>query len=340
MFFERSFKRAYRVAGLMLAMTGGVWSLPVEAAERFKCRASAQVLDEALNAYARSDYTGARKRFECLIAEGDGTQKFYASFYLARILSDTNGHETDHDKAYTVYTDFFMQNQGVDTDDPRKAPFVAKALTAIGMYALRGSPEAGVKRSPQKAAELFRQSASTFDEPDSQFELAKLLLVGEGVKPDPDLALHYLQKLTQESHAGAQAFLSDLMWRGKHVPRQQVQAYALIQLALENATPADRLWIEDTYQNIYCGLGEGVRQQSTGLVGNWRRQFLKPLTTDPLVPVPQDAELSPVRTCANGDRVIFPHSRLGGPSSGDTAKLPDAVRPAGSQSLGMEPNRR
>ena len=334
-----TFKRGVCAAGLLLAVAAGSMSAPALSAERFKCRVSEQMLDEALRFYSLSEYGAARQRFECLIAQGNSAQKFYSTFYLGRIFGDNNGSETNHEKALTIFNDFYLQHAGTDPDDPRRAPFVAKAITAVGMYYLRGSTDAGTRPDSAKAADLFKQAASIYDEPDSQYELAKLLLVGDGVAADTELALHYLQKLSRESHAGAQAFMSDLLWRGKYVPRQPAQAGALIQLALENASASDRLWIEDIYQNIYCGMGEGIRQQLNGLVGNWRRQFVKPLHTDPVVPIPQSGELSPVRTCSNGEAVVFPQTRAPSVRNGATTPA-DGTLSIGATTLDANAPRR
>jgi hypothetical protein len=79
-------------------------------------------------------------------------------------------------------------------------------------------------------------------------------------------------------------------------------ALALIAVAVENAPVYDRLWIEDIYQNIFCGSGEGIRTQATGIVAEWGNRFGRK---------PEAREASglgllatgPERTCRNGERV-------------------------------------
>ena len=79
--------------------------------------------------------------------------------------------------------------------------------------------------------------------------------------------------LSQKGHAGAQAFLADLLWRGKYMQADPVRALALITVAVANASPYERVWIEDIYQNIYCGVAQSVRKQATGLVADWRTRY-------------------------------------------------------------------
>ena len=72
-------------------------------------------------------------------------------------------------------------------------------------------------------------------------------------------------------------------------------------MAAENATAADRVWIEDKYQNIFCGAGEGVRRQAQGAVADWRSKYGRSqqerMSRDGLQPIQPRA----VRTCSNGE---------------------------------------
>ena len=77
---------------------------------------------------------------------------------------------------------------------------------------------------------------------------------------------HWLSRLSRSGHPGAQAFLADLLWRGKFVQKDQAAALNLIDVAVSNASPSERVWIEDIYQKIFCNAGEGVRLQATGRV--------------------------------------------------------------------------
>ena len=108
--------------------------------------------------------------------------------------------------------------------------------------------------------EYLREAAQFFRDEDAQFELAKLYLRGDGIESDVPYAKHWLSVLSQKGHAGAQAFLADLLWRGKYMKADPVRALALISVAVANAPPYERVWIEDIYQNIYCGAGAGHPQ--------------------------------------------------------------------------------
>ena len=57
---------------------------------------------------------------------------------------------------------------------------------------------------------------------------------------------------------------------------------ALITVSVENAPTHERLWIEDIYQNIFCGTTQGTRKQADGIVAVWRKVFSPPPRSRPI----------------------------------------------------------
>lgn len=195
---------------------------------------------------------------------------FLGSYFLARLYADSNSAHTDHEKAYLLFRRIANENADVDPDYDARAPYVAGSLVALAKYVRSGLPGLGLAADATKAAKYLRYAASFFNDEDAQFELAKMQLNGEGVRADVASGRHWLAKLARRNgHAGAQAFLADLYWRGKYTRKDPVQALTLISVAVKNARSGDRVWIEDIYQSIYCGASEGVRSQATGMVAEW-----------------------------------------------------------------------
>ena len=229
---------------------------------------------------------------------------FLAPYYLAQIYSDNNGSHTEHAKAYKLYLRMADEHTDVDPDDEQRAPYVAKAMTRIAGYLLTGLPEVGLKADSGIAIEYLREAAQFFRDEDAQFALAKLYLRGDGIESDVPYAKHWLSVLSQKGHAGAQAFLADLLWRGKYMQPDPVRALALISVAVANAPPYERVWIEDIYQNIYCGAGDGIRKQATGIVADWRTRYgRKPALRDRSGLGVLSAQVR--RTCGDGEAVPF-----------------------------------
>lgn len=251
--------------------------------------------------------------------------EFMGTYYLARIYSDNTGAYTDHAKAYQLYERIVDEHIDADPDDDPRAPYVGKALTALAGYVRRGLPEIGLKADPERAVFYLKNASTTFNDEDAQYELAKLQLKGEGIETNVPLGRHWLSILSQNGHAGAQAFFADLLWRGKHVEADRPRALALISIAVENAPPQERLWIEDIYQNIFCGSGEGIRKQATGLVAQWGDRFgRKPLDSRDRTGLGPLA-VGPTRTCQNGEAVspIMRRSEIiAGSSVADTPSAP------------------
>ncbi len=241
------------------------------------------------------------------------TNPALGAFYLARIYSDNEGAYTDHAKAFQIFKKLADDLQDTDPDDEEMAPIAAKSLTVVSVYLREGVADAGVKPDVPAANRALQRAALTFNNEDAQFELAKVLLRGEG----PDITLtgddpnrkiengrHWLSRLSRSGHSGAQAFLADLLWRGKYVPQDQIGALNLIDVAVANAPLRERVWIDDIYQNIYCNAGEGVRAQATGRVAEWHDRYGRHAEqrADKTTGLDELA-VDPVRTCANGEPV-------------------------------------
>lgn len=228
---------------------------------------------------------------------------FQAMFYLARIYADSNTAYTDHAAAYRLYQRIADEYADIDPDDDQRAPFVAKALTSLAIYVKDGVAAAGVRPDAARAVKYLRHAAQFFNHEDAQFELAKLHLKGEGVPQDPRTAMHWLSVLAQRGHPGAQAVLADVYWRGRYgVQRDQLRAFALISVAAENAPDTERVWIEDIYQNIFCGASAGTRTQAEGMVADWRRRYGRSISLNDRYSL---GALAPKadRTCSNGEPV-------------------------------------
>lgn len=272
-------------------------------------RSSDDAMNQGISAFNGGYYELALPAFEAL----EATKPQIARYYMARIYGDNEGAYTDHGKAFHLYKELADELQDVDPDNDELAPVAAKSLTAVSMYLRDGIPDAGVRPDVEAANRDLQRAALTFNDEDAQFELAKVYLRGEG----PDMTVngfddsaskiengrHWLSRLSQSGHPGAQAFLADLMWRGRFVEKNQAAALNLIDVAVANAAPSERVWIEDIYQNIFCNAGEGVRQQATGRVAEWHNRYGRRPETSENKDGLGDLTVEPVRTCSNGELV-------------------------------------
>ncbi|MBU2581025.1 MAG: sel1 repeat family protein [Alphaproteobacteria bacterium] len=294
-------------ASLLLA----VIAAPASASPRFK--SPEEALRQGISAFNGGYHEIAIPALEFAAAEN----LFLATYYLAIVYADSNSAYTDHGKAYMLFKRIANEHTDVDPDHDRRAPYVARSLTALAKYVRDGLPALRISANPRLAVEYLNHAAVYFNDEDAQFELSKMQINGDGVAPDVARGRHWLAVLAENGHAGAQAFLADLYWRGKFVSKDSVRALTLISVAVKNAPVADQVWIDDIYQNIYCGAPQGVREQATGMVAEWDVRYgRKPQLPGRLGLGGFDIAVN--RTCADGRPVPM-----------RSGELPLDVEPAG-----------
>ena len=298
--------RTFRL--VLVASIAGLLSASSALAGDVTFRSPDDAMRQGISAFNGGYYELALPALEAL----EATKPLVARYYMARIYGDNEGAYTDHPRAFKLYKELADELKDIDPDDEELAPIAAKSLTAVSIYLRSGITEAGVAPDPEAADRALQLAALTFNDEDAQFELAKVLLRGEG----PQIAMsgddaaskiengrHWLSRLSRAGHSGAQAFLADLLWRGRYVEKDPVAALNLIDVAIANAPSNERVWIEDIYQNIFCHAGEGVRQQATGRVAEWHKLYGRTPDRSPDKTGLESLTAEPVRTCANGESV-------------------------------------
>ena len=261
---QRQYMLLAFLAAFMLAL---MTNTTIVQAQKF--RSTTAAFEQGIQAYRAGYYHIAIPALQFAADQGS----FVAQFYLARIYSNPSRPYVDHGKAYRLYYQIARDNLDIDPVSDFRAVIVAKSLTAVAGYVLRGVSSIGLRADRARAIEFLRQSALQFGDLDAQFELAKLYLGDDNKERDRKLARHFLSVLTQKGHAGAQAYLADLLWRGKYVKKNRSKAMALITMAMANAPNHERPWIGDIYQNIFCGASKSTRQKATEIMSIWTRQY-------------------------------------------------------------------
>ena len=109
--------------------------------------------------------------------------------------------------------------------------------------------------------------------------------------------------------------------------KDERRALALIRMAVENAPEHERIWIEDIYQNIFCGASQGTRQQADGIVARWRKMFSRP--SPPGERMGLGADLQPQRACGDGELVDI--NRDGGPQPAAKEQVPAVAMPSATR---------
>ena len=216
---------------------------------------------------------------------------------LALLDADNAGATTEHVKAHDRFREIVERNARVVDVDDEMAFYVGKSLTALARYDLNGLPEHGLRKDAIRAAEYLQQADTFFGDPDAKCELAKMYLTGVGVDRNMRQGLTRLTNLKDDGHIAATAFYASLLWEGKLLQKNEVEALRLIRWAVEMAPVQERIWIEDTYRSIYCGASTGVRQQAEGQIAGFHRS----LVPRPMTEAEERLGIAPKHTCDNGE---------------------------------------
>ncbi len=165
-----------------------------------------------------------------MYANGEGVRKndFTAYQYFARVVREYNE----------------------DQANPRNMPVVASAFVAIGVYSLAGIPNTAVKRDTARAQEMFHYAATTFGDPNAQYNLARMYLDGNGVAKSVRQSLPWLGYAAAKSHLESQAVLGNILFNGAEgVPRQRARGLMFLTVARESAGTAEKHnWIVQLYE--------------------------------------------------------------------------------------------
>jgi TPR repeat protein len=334
------------VLAALLALAGAAAAQQPVASSPAQHSAGQAALQRGLGAYQAGRQEGAISALIEAAAKGDASARFIAEFYLARIYAEGVGPAADHTKAFVLFRKIADEHVDVDPETSQRAPFVAKALIALAGYLRTGIAEIDLAPNPRRAADYLHHAAVFFGDKDAQFELARTYLAAEAASDDTRRGLHYLSALTEQGYAPAQAMLADLFWRGRHAKKDERRALALVTLAVENAPPHERIWIEDTYATVFCAVAQPVREAASSLAARWRKMFAEP------APVPAGRlasggrDLSPERQCANGETVAIASPVVASgpakaglavvaPPSGMVGSLKSSAAPVGFRAAGI-----
>lgn len=183
-----------------------------------------------------------------------------ASWKLARMYASGDGVIRDDYQAFKFYSEVVAQNveQGA-----RDESYISDALVALGGYLKTGIPGSPVQADPVLAQEYYREAATTYGNPNAQFELGKIVLRGDpsGLKGNVKLAGRWLKLAAEKGHAGAQATLGNLLFQSGKV----VRGLAMMTAALERASPADQPWIRGMQEEAFSLAGEADRRTAISL---------------------------------------------------------------------------
>ena len=190
-----------------------------------------------------------------------------ARWKLGEMYADGQGVQRDDVKAYHYFNQL-VEDYDEDQPDRRNLSAISNAFVAVGVYCLNGIANSEVRPDPERAHELFQYAATIFGDPNAQYNLAHMYMVGAGgVAKDNVAAVRWLAVAAQKGHAPSQALLGHMLFMGDGVPHQRARGLMWLQFAKDAAPDPKEVWIRDLYQRDFASASEDDRQAAAILYG-------------------------------------------------------------------------
>jgi hypothetical protein len=189
-----------------------------------------------------------------------------ARWKLGEMYADGVGVARDDVKAYH-YFNKVVQDYDEDALNPRNRGAVSSAFVALGVYSLNGIPNSDIRADPERARELFQYAASTFGDPDAQYNLAHMYMVGTGgLAQDKLVAVRWLMLASAKGHRPSQALLGHLLFVGDGVLPQRAKGLMWLTIANKSAQGPQDEWIRELYQRDFAAANARDRDMATAMV--------------------------------------------------------------------------
>ena len=189
-----------------------------------------------------------------------------ARWKLGEMYADGVGVARDDVKAYHYFNQL-VQDYDEDKPDQRDRGAVSNAFVAVGVYSLTGIPNSDVRPDPDRARELFQYAATTFGDPDAQYNLAHMYIVGAGgLGKDNIVAMRWLLLASHKGHRPSEALLGHMLFVGDGVPPQRPRGLMWLTLAKNGAVGAKDDWIRDLCQRDHASASDQDRQAAVALL--------------------------------------------------------------------------
>lgn len=203
-----------------------------------------------------------------------------AMWKLGRMYADGDGVGQNKLRAFEYFHNL-TKAHAYEPPGSAESRFVAGAFVALGQYYLDGIPGTAVKPDPLVAIDLFRHAASYFGDPDAQYHLGRLYLLGNGVAKDSVQAARWLRLAANKGQRSAQALLGGMLFKGQGVSRQPAMGLFWLTLAKDGAG-AEEAWIAETYRSALAQASSEERMMAARHLEDWQRNRRKQSANEPV----------------------------------------------------------
>ena len=174
-----------------------------------------------------------------------------ARWKLGQMYAKGDGVPRDDSSAYHYFNQV-VENYDEDQPEQQDVTAISDAFVAVGVYCLNGIPNTDVRPDPQRAHELFQYAATTFADPNAQYNLAHMYMIGAGgLAKDNVAALRWLAIAAKAGHPPSQALLGHMLFVGNGVLDQRARGLMWLELAQDSEPNPKGQWIHELYQRDF-----------------------------------------------------------------------------------------
>jgi TPR repeat protein len=224
-------------------------------------------LNRWLKGIQSGDLEGANKALEEAARNGD----VRAAWKLGRNYADGDGVKKDEPRAFEYFRSIAEIQHVEDVVGTPQAPFVGRALMALGEYYLNGIPSANIKPDLVQARQKFYYAANFFGDAKAQYYLGRMYLDGQGGAKDTKNAARWLYAAAMKGQYEAQAVFGGMLFKGQLVQRDGAKGLMFLKLAVDAATPKE-IWIADQYNAAVKQATDDERGLMLFHLEKWREQ--------------------------------------------------------------------
>jgi uncharacterized protein len=216
-----------------------------------------------------------------------------ARWKLGQMYAKGDGVPLDDVKAYHFFNDL-VEGYDEDQSDLQNRGAISDAFVAVGVYCLNGLPGGDLRADPHRAHELFQYAATAFADPNAQYNLAHMYMIGAGgLAKDNVAAVRWLALAAKTGHSPSQALLGHMLFVGNGVADQRARGLMWLELANVGAANTKGQWISELYKRdlrdatdaeriaAAAMLDARARGRSQPLARTSATSFLKPFGVTP-----------------------------------------------------------
>jgi len=190
-----------------------------------------------------------------------------ARWKLGEMYASGDGVPRDDLKAYG-YFDQLVEDYDEDQPDQRDLSAISNAFVTVGVYCLYGIPNSDVRSNPRRAHELFQYAATRFGDPNAQYNLAHMYIIGSGgLAKDNLVAIRWLALAAKQGHPPSEALLGHMLFVGDGVPGQRARGLMWLELAKDGASSPKDQWINQLYQRDFQAATDSDRRTAAVIYG-------------------------------------------------------------------------